>query len=112
MPVTSTLGKDRKAIQQTRSAPTLTPRFFHSRFIVEHDLCTLSIANLLELEHYSIDLKSLAEKSDEKAMRSLPGFLCPVLCCVVCGAPPLEPSICPVTSAQFSYRVNINISKS
>ena len=112
MPVTSTLGMVSKAMQQTRSAPTLTPCFFHSRFIVEHDLCTLSIANLLGLEHYSIDLKSLVEESDEKAMRSLPGFLCPVLCCVVCGAPPLEPSICPVTSAQFSYRVNINISKS
>ena len=100
MPVTSTLGMVSKAMQQTRSAPTLTPCFFHSRFIVEHDLCILSIANLLELEHYSIDLKSLAEESDEKAMRSGPGFLCPVLC--VLSAVPLPFRLQSALSHQLS----------
>jgi hypothetical protein len=53
-------------------------------------------------------LKTLSDESDEKAIRSGLALLCLVLCCVSCIVPPLEPSICPVTSAQFSYRVNIS----
>ena len=88
MPLTSTLGMVSKAMQQPRSAPTLTPCFFHSRFIVEHDLCILSIANLLGLEHDSIDLKSLTLMNQMRMLsdQERASF---VLSCVVLAAVPL-----------------------
>jgi hypothetical protein len=108
MPVTSTLGMVSKAIQQTRSAPTLTPCFFHSRtWFVHIKYCKfVGIRTLF----YRSQVFSWRIRWESYEIRTWLPLSCPV--CVVCSAPPLQTSICPVTSAQFSYKVNINISKS
>ena len=97
MPVTSTLGMVSKAIQQTRSAPTLTPCFFHSRtWFVHIKYCKFVGIRTLFYRSQFFDF----DESDENAIRSGTGFLCLVLCCVGCSAPPL--SLQSALSLQFS----------
>ena len=87
MPVTSTWGMVRKTMQQPRSAPSGPCCIYHRWTVILHINYCESV-----WIRTSLYRSKFFEESDQKAIRTGPGFFCPSLSCIGCAVPfPLLP---------------------